>query len=85
MPHRNRATLSASFVDAAGDTLGIAEVGIVETGARTVRWTADAWSLTPPEDWEERATRVVIEARPTYSSRLRFSRIRDLEVVWVGP
>lgn len=74
------ATVTVAFLDADGDTLGVADAGIVPQGTRTARWSA--WTRFPPEDWRGRAERVAIEARPTYSSRKRFSRTRLLPLVW---
>lgn len=74
------ATVTIAFLDAAGDTLGVAEAGTVLQGARTARWSS--WSRFPSEGWRERAASVAIEARPTYSSRKRFSRVRRLPLVW---
>lgn len=77
------ATVTVAFLDVAGDTLGVAEAGTVLQGARTAR--LGSWSLLPSEGWRERAASVAIEARPTYSSRKRFSRVRLLPLVWEDP
>ncbi len=76
------ALITAAFVSAEGDTLAIVDAGVHGVGAQTVSWAPSAWRSPPADGWYERAERVLVEARPTYSSRRRFSRIRDLEVAW---
>jgi hypothetical protein len=76
------ALITAAFVSTEGDTLAIVDAGVHGAGAQTVSWTSIEWRIPPVEGWHERAKRVFIEARPTYSSRRRFSRIRDLEIAW---
>ena len=76
------ALITAAFVSAEGDTLAIVDAGVHGAGAQTVSWTSIEWRIPPVEGWHERAKRIFIEARPTYSSRRRFSRIRDLEIAW---
>lgn len=78
------ATVQVAFLDAAGDTLALAAVGTVGTGRQTIEWDVHDWLGAPAEGWEERARRVVVEARPTYSSRRRFARVKDFPLVWSG-
>ncbi|MFN2384163.1 MAG: NHL repeat-containing protein [Gemmatimonadota bacterium] len=85
------ASVTVTFLDAAGDTLGVAEPGVFGVGQQTIRWDDDAWTEGPADGWEQAASRIVIDARPTYSSRKRFSRVRTLPLIWndssspVGP
>ncbi len=80
------ATVSLAFLDAAGDTLAAADAGVALTGARTIRWDAGDWTRPGPAGWEEAARSVAVEARPTYSSRRRFARVKELPLVWAaGP
>jgi streptogramin lyase len=77
------AHVTATFLDAAGDTL--ASVGPGETvgvGAQVMSWDASEWTRSPIEGWEERASKLVVEARPTYSSRKKFARVREFTVEW---
>lgn len=74
------ATVSAAFLDAAGDTLALADAGRWPAGAVSVRWGARQWVRKPTEGWWERVRRVAIDARPTYSSRKKFRRRRTVEV-----
>jgi DNA-binding beta-propeller fold protein YncE len=78
------ALITAAFVSAEGDTLAIVDAGVHGVGPQTVSWAPSEWKSPPAEGWHERAVRVLVEARPTYSSRRRFSRIRDLELAWTG-
>lgn len=79
------ATVRLTFVDAVGDTLGTADAGPEGEGRRTVVWGPKDWTRTPPADWEGHARTVVVEARPTYSSRRRFARVRVFPMAWNGP
>jgi DNA-binding beta-propeller fold protein YncE len=79
------ALVTARFLDAGGDTLAVAEAGVYGTGEQAVAWGPEAWARPPPEGWEERAARLSIEARPTYSSRKRFSLVRTMPFVWTDP
>lgn len=78
------ATVQVAFLDAAGDTLSVADAGTVGAGRQSVAWDESRWRSAPAEGWEERADRIVLEARPTYSSRRRFARVRALPFVWEG-
>jgi sugar lactone lactonase YvrE len=77
-------TVHVAFLDGAGDTLAIADAGTVGTGRQMVAWGSEDWVSPPAEGWETRAQRIVLEARPTYSSRRRFARVRIFPVVWEG-
>ena len=79
------AIVTATFLGAAGDTLGIAETGVYGTGEQPVAWGAGAWKSVPAQGWEDHAERLSIEARPTYSSRKRFSLIRTFPLAWNRP
>jgi hypothetical protein len=79
------ATVRIAFVDAAGDTLAAADLGTVGTGRQSLGWTESGWQNPPSEGWSERAEKVVVEARPTYSSRRRFARVRAFPFVWEPP
>jgi hypothetical protein len=80
------ATVSLAFLDGSGDTLAVADTGIALTGARTIRWDSGDWTRSGSPGWEEAARSVVVEARPTYSSRRRFARVKELPFVWAaGP
>lgn len=79
------AEVNVAFLDAAGDTLAVAGAGTHPAGARAVGWGAAGWREPPAAGWRERAVSVTIEARPTYSSRRRFSRVRTVGLVWSGP
>ena len=79
------AHVSVAFLDAAGDTLAAADTGLALAGPRTLRWDETDWTARGPAGWEEGAERVVLEARPTYSSRRRFARVKELPFVWAGP
>lgn len=79
------ATVRATFLDAAGDTLAEARTGAWGTGPRTVRWGAGQWIAPPPPGWRARAAKVAIEARPTYSSRRKFARVRIVDLARAGP
>ncbi|HUP19598.1 MAG TPA: NHL repeat-containing protein [Gemmatimonadota bacterium] len=72
------AEVRIAFRDAAGDTLAVADTGAWPAGPVTVRWPARRWLEPPDEGWRERAETVRIEARPTYSSRRKFSRVREV-------
>jgi DNA-binding beta-propeller fold protein YncE len=75
------AEVKAAFLDRAGDTLGVAAAtGPAGPGEERVAWSA--WEREPPPEWEARAATVVIEARPTYSSRRKFARVRSFDVEW---
>ncbi|MBA3584080.1 MAG: hypothetical protein H0W36_06050 [Gemmatimonadetes bacterium] len=76
------AIVTASFMDAGGDTLAVAEAGVYGTGDQAIAWGPKAWARPPPDGWEERAVSLQIEARPTYSSRKRFSLKRTFSIVW---
>ncbi len=76
------AQITTAFEDAAGDTLAVAEAGVFGTGRQAISWGESAWRAAPPEGWEARAGKVTIEARPTYSSKKKFSRIRTLRVAF---
>jgi sugar lactone lactonase YvrE len=79
------ATVRVAFLDGTGDTLAIADAGTVGTGRQVVAWDGEDWESAPAEGWEERAQKVVVEARPTYSSRRRFARVRAFPMAWEGP
>ena len=72
------ATVRLAFLDAAGDTLAVADAGVVGQGRQSIAWDASDWREPPPGGWSERAATVVVEARPTYSSRRRFARVERL-------
>ena len=57
----------------------------LDEGRQVIEWTASAWREPPPEGWSERAETVVVEARPTYSSRRRFARVERLAFAWEEP
>jgi sugar lactone lactonase YvrE len=76
------ATVRVAFLGAAGDTLAVADAGTAGEGSQDVAWDATGWQDPPAEGWSERAERVVVEARPTYSSRRRFARVREFPLVW---
>ena len=78
------ATVTIAFLDAAGDTLATADAGIERAGPRSVTWDETDWTMAGAPGWEERARSVLVEARPTYSSRRRFARVRELPIVWAG-
>lgn len=78
------ASVTARFVDRDGDAVGVADLGVVESGRHAIRWTSEAWVEAPGAGDIARAVDVVIEARPTYSSRKRFSRIRTFPLRWAG-
>jgi hypothetical protein len=78
------ATVQVAFVGAAGDTLAVADAGTVGAGRQSVGWDDGGWRSSTAEGWEERAVRIVVEARPTYSSRRRFARVKALSFVWEG-
>jgi len=71
------ATVRIAFLDGAGDTLAAADAGMVGAGRQAVRWGVSGWEEQPEEGWSERSETVVVEARPTYSSRRRFARVRS--------
>jgi sugar lactone lactonase YvrE len=77
-------TVQVAFFDGAGDTLALADAGTVGTGRQIVAWEGEDWVRPPAQGWEERAERIVLEARPTYSSRRRFARVKTFPVVWEG-
>jgi hypothetical protein len=79
------ATVRLAFLDAVGDTLAVADAGTVGQGRQSIAWEASAWREPPPEGWSERAETLVVEARPTYSSRRRFARVERLAFAWEGP
>lgn len=79
------ATVRIAFVDAAGDTLAVADAGLVGGGRQAVGWGVAAWETPPGEGWAERSETVVVEARPTYSSRRRFARVRAFSFAWEQP
>jgi DNA-binding beta-propeller fold protein YncE len=75
--------VKAAFLDAAGDTLAVAAPQrAFTTGEQAVKWDASGWQGGPAPGWEERATTIVVEARPTYSSRRKFARVRSFPVEW---
>lgn len=76
------ATIRLAFLDAAGDTLAVVDAGTVGEGRQAIEWAASAWREPPPEGWSERAETLVVEARPTYSSRRRFARVERLAFAW---
>jgi DNA-binding beta-propeller fold protein YncE len=77
------AHVTVTFLDATGDTLAsLAPAEPIGVGAQVVAWDASAWKRSPIEGWEERASTLVVEARPTYSSRKRFARVRQFTVEW---
>jgi sugar lactone lactonase YvrE len=78
------ATVQIAFLDAAGDTLAVADAGTTGAGRQSVAWDEGGWRSGPVDGWEERAERIVLEARPTYSSRRRFARVKTLPFVWEG-
>ena len=78
------ATVTVAFLDAAGDTLATADAGVERAGPRSVTWDESDWTKPGAPGWEEAARRVVVEARPTYSSRRRFARVKELPIVWAG-
>lgn len=79
------ATVEVTFLSAGRDTLAVADLGVVESGLRSVRWTSGAWTEPPGDDaLYARAVEVAVEARPTYSSRKRFSRIVTVPLRWSG-
>ncbi|MGH7571465.1 MAG: NHL repeat-containing protein [Gemmatimonadota bacterium] len=77
--------VNIAFLDVSGDTLAFAEAGTFGPGHVTIGWSAEDWSETPPPGFQERVERVEIEARPTYSSRKRFSLVRTFAVRWNRP
>ena len=79
------ATVTVIFLDAAGDTLATADAGVERAGPRSVTWDETDWTEAGAPGWEEAARSVLVEARPTYSSRRRFARVKELPIVWVGP
>ncbi|HUP00549.1 MAG TPA: NHL repeat-containing protein [Gemmatimonadota bacterium] len=79
------AIVTVRFLGSARDPLAVAEAGVYGTGEQTVAWGPEAWAEPSLDGWEERAERVSIEARPTYSSRKRFSLVRTFPLVWNGP
>jgi streptogramin lyase len=79
------ATVTIAFLDAGGDTLAVADAGLQRTGPGSVAWDASDWTEPGAPGWEAEARSVVVEARPTYSSRRRFARVRELSIVWDGP
>lgn len=78
-------TVTVAFLDGAGDTLAVADAGTVGSGPRAVRWDEGGWTRPPGPGALDRAARIAIEARPTYSSRRRFSRVRVLPMAWSDP
>lgn len=79
------ATVTIAFLDAAGDTLATADAGVERAGQGTVTWDDTDWTGAGAPGWEAMVRSVVVEARPTYSSRRRFARVKQLPVVWAGP
>lgn len=79
------ATVRLAFLDAAGDTLGVAVAGTVGTGVQTVTWNDTSWAERATEGWAERAASVVVEARPTYSSRKKFARVERFPIAREEP
>lgn len=79
------ATVTVAFLDAAGDTLASADAGVERAGRRSVTWKETDWTEPGAPGWEGAARSVVVEARPTYSSRRRFARVKELPIVWAGP
>lgn len=79
------AMVSLSLVDAAGDTLASADLGTLGVGEQLAAWDATGWKGPPAEGWRERVAHAYVEARPTYSSRKRFSRVRRYEIAWRTP
>lgn len=79
-----RSNVTATFLGAAGDTLAVAAPAApLEPGARLLEWDTGDWKTPPEQGWHERATTLVVEARPTYSSRRRFARVREFEIRWI--
>jgi hypothetical protein len=77
------ATVKATFLDAAGDTLAVAAPEApFPTGEQSVAWGDSDWQRAPAPGWEERAATVLVEARPTYSSRRKFARVRSFPIEW---
>ena len=79
------ATVTIAFLDAAGDSLATADAGVERAGQGSVSWDETDWTDPGAPGWEEQVRSVVVEARPTYSSRRRFARVRELPIVWAGP
>jgi sugar lactone lactonase YvrE len=77
--------IHVAFLDAAGDTVGFVEAGTFGPGGVTIGWAAEDWTVAPPPGFQERAERIEIEARPTYSSRKRFSLVRRFALHWMRP
>ena len=80
-----RSLIGVAFLDAAGDTLAVVDAGTFGPGPATVEWPAAGWTAPPPDGWRHLASSVVIEARATYSSRKRFSRVRAFDLAWSDP
>ena len=80
-----RSLIGVAFLDTAGDTLAAVDAGTFGPGAATVEWPASAWTAPPPDGLRRLASSVVIEARATYSSRKRFSRVHAFDVAWSDP
>ncbi len=79
------ATVTIAFLDATGDTLATADAGIQRAGPQTVAWDETEWTEPVARGWEGKARSVVVEARPTYSSRRRFARVQEFPIVWSRP
>ena len=77
------ATVRLAFLGGSGDTLAVADAGMVGEGSQAIGWDASDWQSPPVEGWSQRAERLVVEARPTYSSRRRFARVRDFPLLWM--
>lgn len=77
------ADVTATFLDGAGDTLAVvAPERPFDTGTQLVSWDDAAWTRPPAGNWEARAATLVVQARPTYSSRRKFARVREFTIVW---
>lgn len=79
------ADITLTFVGPVGDTLATAGPGRYGTGDQVVQWAEAHWIVSPKPGWETNATTLIIEARPTYSSRKRFSRTRRVSFVIERP
>jgi DNA-binding beta-propeller fold protein YncE len=77
------ATVKVTFLDVAGDTLAVAAPEApLQAGEQRMAWDDSDWQRAPTAGWEARATTVLVEARPTYSSRKKFARVRSFPIEW---